>query len=141
MPEGIAAFLPRVSQETRPFWEGVKAGQLRTRRCRPCGELFFPPRVVCPFCFGQDLEWAPLSGRDTLYAFTRMWVVPEPFRSKAPYVVGLVDLAEGLRVFGKIRGRYEDLAIGAPVVFERELLAADVYLFAFRPEGGQGRDG
>ncbi len=130
--DGIEVFLPRITDDSRPFWDGIREGRFQARRCRPCRQLYFPPHMICPFCFGTDLEWVTLSGRGRLYAFTRMWAVPKPFRSKVPYVVGVVDLDEELRVFAKIQGAYENLAIGARVAFEPELLARDIYLFTFR---------
>ncbi len=141
MGNGIDAFLPRITDDSRPFWDGIKEGRFQGRRCRPCGELYFPPHMICPFCFGTELEWVTLSGHGTLYAFTRMWAVPKPFRSRVPYNVGVVDLDEGLRVFAKIQGAYEDLTIGARVEFVPELLAGEVYLFTFRRSTAEGERG
>ena len=41
--------------ETRPFWDGTEAGELRLQRCRDCDAHYFPPRPVCPRCDGNEV--------------------------------------------------------------------------------------
>ena len=53
-----------------------------------------------------------LSGRGRLAAFSTQ---ERAIRFAAPDVIGLVDLDEGVRLLSHVVGRYEDLAIGAPV--------------------------
>jgi hypothetical protein len=43
--------LPEPTPETRHFWDGCKAGELRLQRCVECdGGSYFPPRPFCPKC-------------------------------------------------------------------------------------------
>ena len=89
--------LPRHSQLTRWFWEGLDQGVLQTTRCADCGRLSFPPRPDCPDCLGQLTEWQILSAGGTLYSRTRIHVVPEAFIEAAPLDVGIIDHDAGLR--------------------------------------------
>ena len=67
-----AAYPPRVSEATRPFWKGLREERFSTTRCDDCGDMTFPPKVVCPNCLSERLSWRPLSGRGTLYSYTRV---------------------------------------------------------------------
>ena len=58
--------LPTPTPETRHFWEGCKAGELRLQRCTACQHSYFPPRPFCPGCGSRDVEVSPASGRATL---------------------------------------------------------------------------
>ena len=42
--------LPQPTPETRHFWDGCKAGELRLQRCMACEKSYFPPRPFCPAC-------------------------------------------------------------------------------------------
>lgn len=97
------------------FFDELRERSLVTTRCRVCGSVRFPPRVWCPDCMSQDLEWKPLSGRGRLVAFSTQ---ETGIRFRAPEVIGLVDLDDGPRLLTAIAGRYEDLAIGDEVVVE-----------------------
>ena len=42
---------------SEPFWEGVKAGELRYQTCNDCNTLVFNPREHCPNCLSNNLKW------------------------------------------------------------------------------------
>jgi uncharacterized OB-fold protein len=69
-------------------------------RCKACGEISFPPRKVCSKCFSEELEAIPLSSRGKLYTYTIIGYPPPGL--PAPYMIGYVDLPEGVRVFSII---------------------------------------
>jgi hypothetical protein len=117
-----------------PFWDALEGGRLTTTRCRSCGHLTFPPKVLCPGCWGRDLEWVDLRGRGRLASFTEVCVAPSYFQAEAPYVLGLVDLEEGVRVLTRIQARFEDLRVDQPVALAVRR-ARPVSLFEFRPGG------
>lgn len=58
--------LPRPTPETRHFWEGTRAGELRLQRCAACAGVWFPPRPVCPSCASLDVRVFAASGRARL---------------------------------------------------------------------------
>ncbi len=79
------------------FWSAVADGRLLTSRCRDCGESSWPPRVVCPGCLSEDLEWADLPRQGVVAGFTVQEVgLPPGFA--APAVFALVDVGP-VRVF------------------------------------------
>jgi hypothetical protein len=127
--------VPAITGETRPFWEGCAAGELRLQTCQACGRPQFYPRAVCAGCGGTALAWRPSAERGTVHALTVVERAPSPaFRGDVPYVVALVDLDEGVRMMANIVGcPPERVAIGdrVRVVFERR---GDVTLPQFTPE-------
>ena len=79
---------------TGEFWAGVDRGELLRPVCGRCGRSFFTPRVVCPFCRSEEWSYAPSTGRGTVYSFSVVHRPPEP-AFEAPYVLAIVDVAEG----------------------------------------------
>jgi uncharacterized OB-fold protein len=69
-------------------------------RCKSCGKYTFPKYYACPFCFSDDLEDAPLSPKGILHSFTivRRSLPGYP----VPYVLGLVNFPEEVRVMAQI---------------------------------------
>ena len=127
----IAKILPPETEVARPFREGCRAGELRLQRCDDCGRFQFYPRILCSHCGGDRLAWQPVSGRGRIASFTvvRRGISPA---YPAPYVVALVDLAEGPRMMSAIVGSEpESVAVGAAVAVRFESWGADHVLPVF----------
>lgn len=95
---------PRQSEFTQTFWQSLAQGQLLTTRCGDCGKYTFPPKPICPYCWGEHVTWCGLSGRGVLYSYTTVHAAPEVFAAEVPYDLGIIDLDEGLRVATGITG-------------------------------------
>lgn len=115
--------VPVPTAETRPFWDGCRAGVLRYQRCAACGRPQFYPRTRCAGCGGADLGWRDSRGLGTVHAVTVVHRAPTPaFARDVPYALALVDLDEGFRLMANVvGGDPETVAIGdrVRVVFER----------------------
>ena len=70
--------------------------------CAECGTKAFPAREVCSACGSDDVEPASLQRSGKLYSFSEVHVAPKGFA--IPYVVGYVDLDDGVRLFGQVEG-------------------------------------
>jgi uncharacterized OB-fold protein len=101
--------------------------KLMGSRCKKCGALFTPPRPICTECYGQEMEWAEMSGRGRLAAFTCIAVGPpfmmeEGYGRRNPYCCGVVELAEGVRVVARIEevdaNQPQTIRIGTPLKVE-----------------------
>ncbi|TMM12215.1 MAG: hypothetical protein E6G01_16380 [Actinobacteria bacterium] len=117
--------LPVIDDDSAPFWEAARRGELVMQGCAGCGRLRFPPRPMCPDCQSLDVTWSPMSGRGTIWSF----VVPHPpllpdYAELAPYNVVVVALDEDptLRLVGNLVTAADgpineilDIEIGAPV--------------------------
>jgi len=129
---GLRPFPPRVSTFTRPFWDGLAEGRLVTTGCARCGRLSFPPRPVCRGCWSDEPEWRELRPHGVLYSYTRVHVVPRAFLADGLYVIGIVDLADGVRLMCRLMGEVSDYAPDMPVEMVVPLYD-DGPLFAARP--------
>jgi uncharacterized OB-fold protein len=112
---GVRPFPPRVSAFTRPFWDALEAGTLRSTRCDDCALLGFPPRNLCRACWSRRVSWTDLASGGVLYSFTRVHVAPTAFRADAPYAIGLVDLDDGVRLMCRMVGAVEAADIGGRI--------------------------
>ena len=98
--------------------------RLMAARCINCGELYLPPRPICPKCHGAAIDWVEASGKGRLAAFTVIYsgptfMVAQGFDRKHPYISGIVELEEGPRISALITGmepsRSDAIKIGAPL--------------------------
>ena len=112
---GPRPFPPRVSAFTRPFWDALEAGTMRSTRCDACALLGFPPRNLCRACWSRSVSWTELAPAGVLYSFTRVHVAPAAFRADAPYAIGLVDLDDGVRLMCRMVGAVEAADIGGRI--------------------------
>jgi uncharacterized protein len=131
--------LPVPSPETQPFWDAARRHQLALPFCRPCGRFFFFPRAACPGCLSAALEWRPVSGRGTLHTFTVVHRGLKGFPLGSPYVIAIVELAEGPRMMSNLVGVEPDPAkirIGMPVEVVFRDVSPEFTLPHFRPTGG-----
>ena len=126
--------LPGISDDTRFFWDGARAGKLLIQRCKGCGELRHPPGPVCPSCHSFEWDTLEASGRGTVYSFVVMHY-PEvpPFEHPNPIV--LVELEEGTRLISQIVGIAPgDVKIGQAVQVEFNTFNdGELVLPQFRP--------
>ena len=93
-------------------------------KCEDCGELFVPPRPLCPKCHGEQMVWVELSGEGELAAFTAVYIgstamIEAGFNRKKPYLSGIVKLNEGPLISAQILGidaaQPEKINIGTPL--------------------------
>ncbi len=131
-----AGFLPVVTRETEPFWTGCKNGQLKLPRCRACGRFHYYPRLRCPFCQGNDLEWLTCTGRGKVHTFTIVRQNANPwFKRVVPYVVAIVELDDaGIQMMTDlVKCPLEKARIGLPVKVVFEPISPDISLPRFEP--------
>lgn len=95
------------------FFKNLREGRLTTTKCKRCEKLLWPPRIVCPKCLSDELEWVDLGSEGELYAFTEMRLgAPLGFAEDVPFCIGIVKIG-GLSISARIDdAKYEDLKIG-----------------------------
>jgi uncharacterized OB-fold protein len=127
--------LPRIDEESRGYWEALARHELYFQRCGDCGTSRLPPRAVCPACMSSVTEWVRASGRGTIYSFTVTYQNQMPgFREELPYVLAIVELAEGPRVMTNIVECAPDaVRVGMPVEIVFDDVTPEITLPKFRP--------
>jgi len=117
------------------YGQFLNEGKIMGTKCKKCGALALPPRPICVACFGNEMEWFEFKGKGKLSAFTSIVVAPptmakEGFGRNNPYIVGVVDLDEGVKAVARIGGvdakKPELIKIGTPLRAE----------FLVKEEGG-----
>ncbi|MGW3102760.1 bifunctional MaoC family dehydratase N-terminal/OB-fold nucleic acid binding domain-containing protein [Streptomyces sp. NPDC001100] len=122
---------PVVNRDNAGFWEGVERRQLLIQRCTSCGTLRHPWLPGCNTCGSLDWDTVEASGDGTVYSYVVMHHPPFPAFAP-PYAVGLIELAEGVRIVSNVVGvPYDKVRIGLPVRLE----------FRQYDDGGEDGDG
>ncbi|KUN54930.1 hypothetical protein AQJ46_49740 [Streptomyces canus] len=105
-----------------------------------CGWYSQRRKMLCQECHGEEFTWAEISGRGTIYSFTRVhqtWVTA--FQDDTPYVLVSVALEEqpSLVLVTNLLGDYdfESLELGLPVIADFEPRGNEIIL-QFRLAGG-----
>jgi hypothetical protein len=127
--------LPQIDEESRPWWEALKRHELYIQKCVECGALRYYPRAQCTHCLSPRTEWVRCSGRGTIWTFTVTHQNQTAgFRDSLPYVMAMIDLAEGLKMMTNIVDcPPEQVKIGMPVEVVYEDVTSEVTLAKFRP--------
>ena len=105
---------PASSRDTKFFWDGVDAHELRIQK-RADGTLQHPPVPA----LWQDKEiptdYVVASGKGTVFSFVVHHAPKVPGRT-LPFVIALVELEEGVRMLGELRNvDPASVEIGLPV--------------------------
>ena len=95
------------------YREQLEQGNFLIQRCLSCTRAIFYPRMICPHCGSDQLEWFQPSGEGVVYSTT---TVRRKAEHGGDYNVALVDLAEGPRMMSRVEDLSPDaVAIGMPV--------------------------
>jgi uncharacterized OB-fold protein len=132
-----AMMRPAESKDTKFFWDGVKAHELRIQQ-RPDGSLQHPPVPA----IWQDKEvvtdYVVASGKGTVFSFVVHHAPKVPGRT-LPFVIALVELEEGVRMLGELRNvDPATVEVGMPVRatyidFPANDVGPDWALYAWEP--------
>ena len=125
--------LPSTDGLNGEFYAYLARDELRLQRCTACGAWRHPPRVRCAHCGSHEVTWEPATGRGRVYSWTVTHRAVDPAFTP-PYAILVVELEEGPRVVGNVRGlEPSELVLDLPVVVEIEHASDTVGLLWFRP--------
>ncbi len=129
-----ARLAPTITPDTQFFWDGLRQHRLLIQRCASCGSLRHPPRPMCPACHSLDWDTIEASGRGPVYSCVIPHHPPLPWFPE-PFVVALVDLAEGVRLVTNIVDvDPEAVTVGMAVRVRFEPFDDDLVLPLFVPD-------
>jgi uncharacterized OB-fold protein len=85
------------------YWREIpQRYRLEAGKCKKCGTVSFPPRLVCPQCGGREFDAMKLADKGKILTYTIVRVAPHQFADQAPYAVGIVELDDGVRLTAQI---------------------------------------
>ena len=75
------------------FYDNLKEGKFTTTKCTQCNHIAYPPRIICPECYSEELEWIELPKRGKVLTVGEKWGgVPICF--EPPLIDAWIDLGE-----------------------------------------------
>ena len=112
--EKPAAVKPAEKPAERPFTvqsyvEFLNQKQLMGSKCKDCGHINLPPRLVCGKCYKGNMEWVEVPGKGKLASFSTIYIGSsfmnaKGYSPKKPYCFGTIDLDAGVSISGHIKG-------------------------------------
>ena len=115
----------------KDYNEALMQDRLLGLKCRSCGAVTVPPKMVCRQCAGPDLEIVELKGSGKIKTYTTVFVAAEGREEEAPYVLVLVELDDGPWLMGNLEGIDPNEAgfnlIGRKVKMGHKVFAGDKF--------------
>ena len=128
--------VPVATPESDFFWDKTRKHELWIQKCVDCDTAFFYPRMICPDCLEDKIEWFKTSGKGFLYTYMINHRPPPGFEDEAPYAIAIVQLDEGPRMMSNIVGienTPENLVLDMPLEVVFEDIVDDMSLPKWRP--------
>ncbi len=75
------------------FYDNLREGRFTTTRCQKCGYVAFPPGVICPKCWSDELEWVDLPQRARVVTFTETQA-GAPIGFEPPLIMAWLDFGK-----------------------------------------------
>ena len=97
------------------LWDGAARGELVLPWCVSCSSPVTYPRDFCPRCHSTEIAARSLSGQGTVYSFGVETRAQPGCDLQPPFIVALIDLAEGGRLVSNVLAEPADISIGLPV--------------------------
>jgi uncharacterized OB-fold protein/acyl dehydratase len=105
---------PASSRDTKFFWDGVNAHELRIQK-RADGSLLHPPVPALWADKDVPTDYVVASGKGAVFSFVVHHAPKVPGRT-LPFVIALVELEDGVRMLGELRNvDPATVEIGMPV--------------------------
>ncbi|NGO78957.1 hypothetical protein G6045_25345 [Streptomyces sp. YC504] len=131
---------PVINRDNAGFWKGVEEHKVLIQRCTECSVLRFPWLPGCNSCGGAEWDTVEASGEGTVFSYVVMHHPPFP-AFDPPYAVGLIELAEGVRMISNVVGvPHDEVRIGMAVRLEFLRTDEELEVPVFRPVGASSAD-
>jgi uncharacterized OB-fold protein len=128
--------VPIPDRDSAPFWDGVRAGELRLQRCVDCSAWRWPARAICNRCHSFQAEWVVVSGLGTVISWIRTHqAFMRAFADDVPYAVIQVQLDEqdDIQLIGRLADPALEPVIGLRVRAAFEPADGDPPLVVWHP--------
>ena len=130
------------------FYENLREGKFTTTKCKKCGQGAYPPRVICPGCYSDELEWIELPKKGKVTVVVEKWG-GVPICYEPPLIDAWIDLGkdspvkhilsrmvncppETLKEGDEVQLVVFDVP-AHPIELRKETITAERVFFAFEP--------
>jgi len=130
------------------FYENLREGKFTTTKCKKCGRVSYPPRVICPDCYSDELEWIELPKKGKVTVVVEKWG-GVPICYEPPLIDAWIDLGKNSPVKHILsrmvnclpetlkEGDEVQLVVfdvpAHPIELRKETITAERVFFAFEP--------
>ena len=95
------------------YFAALEENQLIGSKCKDCGAVFTPPRIICSKCQSTNVEKLLFNGKGILETFSLVHVGTRYFANQGyamrkPYCFGVIKLEEGPRVSAHVVGENQE---------------------------------
>lgn len=126
---------PQPGLLTGPFWQAAREHRLVVQYDAEADAYQFYPRAISVHTSRQNLEWREVSGKATLYSYTVTHIPPRGFEGREPYLVGVVELDEGVRMMAPLSNiEAGEAKIGMRLRVCWQEIDDETTYFAFEPD-------
>jgi uncharacterized OB-fold protein len=110
--------VPSPQRLNAEWYRAVSEGALHLQTCSNCLVRRHPPRYFCAACGSSDYTWEPVADNEgTLYSWSVVHRSTERgWADLVPYAVGVIELADSVRLVGYVDGiALDELELDAAV--------------------------
>jgi len=98
------------------FREIPQRYRLEASKCNKCGEIYFPPRLICPECKSKKFTTVKLSDKGEIITYTIIRIASEKFSIQSPYAVAIIKLTDGVKLTTQVADiDFDKIKIGMKV--------------------------
>ncbi|GAH83349.1 MAG: Zn-ribbon domain-containing OB-fold protein [Candidatus Cloacimonadota bacterium] len=84
---------------TQKIWrERIGRYRLIGQKCKGCGKVLFPKRLICPECGGRDFDEEQMPDVGKIVTYTTVYVGPKFLELDTPYIIAVIEFNNGVRV-------------------------------------------
>lgn len=90
--------------------------RLEASKCKSCGKVSFPPRLVCPECKSREFENIKLDDEGKILTYTIIRVASDTFSKITPFAIAVIEVNDGARLMAQIADSHiDEVKIGKKV--------------------------
>ncbi|MGD8306781.1 MAG: Zn-ribbon domain-containing OB-fold protein [Ignavibacteria bacterium] len=90
--------------------------RLEASKCKSCGKVNFPPRLVCPECKSREFETIKISDEGKILTYTVIRVGSDVFSRETPYAIAIIETNDNVKLMAMVADtKVEDVKIGSKV--------------------------
>ena len=86
----------------RDWREYPRRYRLEAGKCKKCGKIVFPERLICPKCGARAFETVMLPDTGKVLTFTVIRTAPSQFTDIAPYALAIAELTNGVKLTAQL---------------------------------------
>ncbi|MFC2103042.1 Zn-ribbon domain-containing OB-fold protein [Bacteroidota bacterium] len=90
--------------------------RLEASKCKGCGKVNFPPRLICADCKSREFETIKISDEGKILTYTIIRVGSDVFSRETPYAIAIIETNDNVKLMAMVADtKVEDVKIGSKV--------------------------